>query len=47
MAVDCLRLSVCLSVSAWELRVALEALLAFGCASPAGGEGSLCFLAQG
>ena len=41
MAVACPRLSVCLSVSAWELRAVLGALLAFGCASPAGGEGSL------
>lgn len=39
--------SVCLSVSAWELHAMLGALLAFGCASLAGGEGSLCFLAQG
>lgn len=42
MAAACPRLSVCLSVSAWELCVALEALLGFGCASRAGGEGSLC-----
>lgn len=39
--------SVCLSVNAWELCVVLRALLAPGCASPVGGEGSLHFPAVG
>lgn len=47
MTTACPRLSVCLSVSAWELCAALEAPLTFGCSSPVGGEGNLCFPAQG
>lgn len=39
--------SVCLSVRAWVLHAVLGALLAFSCASLVGGEGSLCFPAQG
>lgn len=39
MAAACPRLSVCLSVSAWELCALLRALLASGCASLVGEEG--------